>query len=101
MTTLSPLHSLPSFTRAHEAFAVPIEGPTCIPADLRSLVRAVATWDTHTRRVWGDYHRHSVYRRAVGLGTAIGDAIRLQRAIRTHRIDAHTCHIRFVRMRVR
>ena len=42
--------------------------------------------DARTRQTWADYERHSVFRRAVGLGTAIGDAIRLQRAIRTRRI---------------
>ena len=59
-----------------------------VPKDLERLVLDVSAWDAKTRQTWQNYQRHSVFRRSVGLGTAIGDAIRLQRAIRTHRIDA-------------
>jgi cytochrome P450 len=58
-----------------------------VPTDIQPLIRDVSAWDARTRRTWTDYQRHSVFRRSVGLGTAIGDAIRLQRAIRTRRID--------------
>jgi cytochrome P450 len=87
MTNLEPLHSLESFARAREAFGAPIDGAPSVPTDLQTLVREISMWDAQTRRTWADYQRHSVYRRAVGIGTAMADAIRLQRAIRTRRID--------------
>lgn len=87
MTNLEPLDSLPSFARARDAFSTPIGGAPSVPADLERLVVQVSAWDAATRRTWTDFSRHSVFRRAVGIGSAIGDAIRLQRAIRTRRID--------------
>jgi cytochrome P450 len=84
---LEPLDSLQSFARVREAFGDPIDQSLSVPTDLAPLVREVATWDARARRTWGDYQRHSVFRRAVGIGQAIADAIRLQRAIRTRRID--------------
>ncbi len=87
MMNLEPLVSLPSFDRLREAFAVAIDEPQSVPTDLRSVVREVSTWDAQSRRTWVSFTDLSVFRRAVGLGTSIGDAIRLQRAVRTRRID--------------
>jgi len=87
MINLQSLESLASFARVRDAFAEPIEAPLSVPTDLQPLVQQVTGWDAETRRAWNDYHRYSVFRRGVALGIAIGDAIRLQRAIRTRRID--------------
>ena len=58
-----------------------------VPEDLRALVTAVSSWDESTRALWMTLDTRSVYQRVVGLGAAIADAIRLQRAVRTRRID--------------
>ncbi len=80
------LTALPSFGRVKDAFAAPIEVPT-VPADLAPVVRDVSAWDERARRSWASYERDSVFARSLGLGVAISDAIRLQRAVRTRRID--------------
>jgi cytochrome P450 len=87
MTPRSPLHSLESFSRARDAFATPIGAPNAVRDDLQPLVRDVSLWDEHARRLWTNFDGRSVFRRALGIGRSIGDAIRLQRAIRTRRID--------------
>lgn len=88
MTPTSPaLQSLDGFSRTRAAFAIAIASPGSIPEDLRLLVDSVSRWDDRSRRLWLDFNRRSVFRRAVGIGRTIGDAIRLQRAIRTRRID--------------
>ena len=80
------LTALPSFGRVKEAFAAPIDAPT-VPADLAPVVRDVSAWDERARRNWASYERDSVFARSLALGVAISDAIRLQRAVRTRRID--------------
>lgn len=87
MMNLESLNSLQSFARVKEAFAAPIGETPSVPQDLESLVLEVSAWDAKTRHTWMNFQHDSVFRRAVGIGTAIGDAIRLQRAIRTRRID--------------
>ena len=84
--TSESLTALPSFGRVKEAFSATIDVPT-VPADLAAVVRDVSTWDERARRSWASYERDSVFARSLGVGVAIGDAIRLQRAIRTRRID--------------
>jgi cytochrome P450 len=85
---VSPLRALQSFHQVAEAFAAPIECVVELPADLRAVAAHVARWDQATRRAWRDHERLSMRQRGVAVGRAIADAIRLQRAIRTHRIDA-------------
>ena len=82
-----PLLSLPSVSTAAAAFSQPIQPPDVVPADLEGLVAAVTRWDEATRQGWIHYESRSTYRRALHLGMAVADAIRLQRAIRTRRID--------------
>jgi len=85
-TNSESLTALPSFGRVKEAFATAIDAPT-VPADLATVVRDVSAWDERARRNWASYERDSVFGRSIGLGVAIADAIRLQRAVRTRRID--------------
>ena len=86
MMTVS-LDALASFTRVCEAFAAPIGELPDLPPDLQSMVRQISAWDADTRRSLARYAKESVYRRAIGLGVMIGDAIGLQRSVRTRRID--------------
>ena len=69
-----------------EAFASAIDAPG-VPEDLVAVVRDVSAWDERARRSWARYEGDSVFGRSIGLGVAIADAIRLQRAVRTRRID--------------
>jgi len=85
-TNRESLTALPSFGRVTEAFAAAIDVPT-VPPDLSPVVRDVSRWDERARRNWAGYERDSVFTRSLGLGVAIADAIRLQRAVRTRRID--------------
>ncbi len=87
MKNSESLIGLPSFGRAREAFAAAIGEPSGVATDLAAVVRNVSDWDDAVRRTWGAFERESVYRRAIGIGTAIADAIRLQRLVRTRRID--------------
>jgi cytochrome P450 len=86
MMTIS-LDALASFTRVSEVFAAPIGEPPDLPPDLQPMVREIVAWDAEARRSLARYADDSVYRRAIGLGVMIGDAIRLQRSVRTRRID--------------
>ena len=87
MMTRVSLEKLPSFARLAEAFSAPIGEPTDLPADLQSMVVEIVRWDADTRRFLAKYSGESVYRRAIGLGVMVADAIRLQRTVRTRRID--------------
>jgi hypothetical protein len=81
------LHNLPGFARAIAAFSEPMPKPDGVPSDLRTFVVTVQAWDTRTREAWTSFDRRSVFGRAIELGVCVGDALRLQRAIRTRRID--------------
>ena len=81
------LEALPSFTRLIEAFGSPIGEPTDVPSDLDPMAGEIVAWDDATRRSLARWPDDSVYRRAITLGVMTGDAIRLQRAVRTRRID--------------
>jgi cytochrome P450 len=81
------IEQLASAEDARRAFAEPIPTAGEVPDDLRPLANAVSSWDEATRELWTTLEARSVYGRIVGLGVAIADAIRLQRAIRTRRID--------------
>ena len=82
-----PLEWLPSFSRLAEAFSAPIGEPMDLPSELQPAAAEIVGWDADTREFVKRYSLVSVYRRAVGLGVMIGDAIRLQRTVRTRRID--------------
>ena len=84
---IPPLRSLASVQQARDAFAIPLTAPAALPDDLAALARTIAEWDETTRSGWMAAARRSVFRQALGIGVAIADAIRLQRAIRTERID--------------
>src|SRR5689334_20046982 len=86
MGTPRQLHLLATFVRVREAFVTPIGRPAA-PVDIATVVDQVAAWDATARRDWAGFERRTVFRRVVALGRAIGDAIRLQRAVRTRRID--------------
>lgn len=51
------------------------------------MAAEIIDWDEDTRGFLGRYSGESVYRRAIGLGVMVADAIRLQRTVRTRRID--------------
>ncbi len=85
-TNRESLTALPSFGRVKEVFGGAIDVPT-VPVDLAPVVRDVSAWDERARRHWASYERDSVFARSFGIGVAIADAIRLQRAVRTRRID--------------
>ena len=82
-----PLESLPTFARLAEAFSAPIGEPIDLPPELQPAAAEIVGWDADTREFVKRYSLVSVYRRAIGLGVMIGDAIRLQRTVRTRRID--------------
>jgi cytochrome P450 len=88
MARIPPLSTLPSFSRVTRAFAIPMGVPAGVPADLDGAVEQVVAWDGATRRLCQRYPRRSVFRRSVDMGVTVGDAIRLQRVVRTSRIDA-------------
>jgi len=81
------IERLASAEEARSAFAERMPSPGNVPAELRPLVSDVSSWDESTRALWMALEERSVYERVVGLGAAIADAIKLQRAIRTRRID--------------
>jgi hypothetical protein len=81
------LRNLPGFATALAAFSAPMPAPKGVPPDLRWVVDTVQAWDIRTRDAWTFFDRRSVFWRAIELGVSVGDALRLQRAIRTRRID--------------
>lgn len=83
----APITRLPAVARAVDAFAVPLTVPPGLPADLAAVALAAARWDEEVRTFWHRFEKRSAFHRALGLGRTIGDAIRLQRAVRTRRID--------------
>ena len=83
----SPVQALPGFARVCDAFASPFVAPADLPDDLRATVQQVEAWNTEARALCDEFAKRSVFRRGLGLGRVIGDAIRLQRAVRTRRID--------------
>jgi hypothetical protein len=84
---LPSLEALTSFARLTDAFSAPIGELTALPPDLQPMVAEIVAWDANTRRFLESSSGDSVYRRAIGFGVMIGDAIRLQRSVRTRRID--------------
>lgn len=81
------IERLESAEEARRAFAERMPSAGEVPEHLRPLADAVAAWDESTRALWMTLEERSVYERVVGLGAAIADAIKLQRSIRTRRID--------------
>jgi cytochrome P450 len=81
------LRNLPGFATALATFSAPMPAPKGVPPDLRAVVDTVQAWQTRTRDAWTSFDQRSVFWRAIELGVSVGDALRLQRAIRTRRID--------------
>lgn len=86
-STSIPLRDLPAASQCRQAFLEPLGIPTSMPKDFGPVARKIEKWDEKTRKTWTGLERASVYGRAMGMGIAVGDSLRLLRAIRTRPID--------------